>query len=98
MATETTITAQETMTEAEFLDMLHECFVDEIHDAKKYLGYAEFAKKHSSDYDAEVLIRIANDEESHARYLLKVLEENHYDVASTEMGDYQEMERLFHRL
>ena len=98
METETTITAQETMTEAEFLDMLHECFVDEIHDAKKYLGYAEFAKKHNSDYDAEVLIRIANDEESHARYLLKVLEENHYAVASTEMGDYQEMERLFHRL
>lgn len=98
MATETTITAQETMTEAEFLDMLHECFVDEIHDAKKYFGYAEFAKRHNSDYDAEVLIRIANDEESHARYLLKVLEENHYAVASTEMGDYQEMERLFHRL
>ena len=98
MATETTITAQETMTEAEFLDMLHECFVYEIHDAKKYLGYTEFAKKHNSDYDAEVLIRIANDEESHARYLLKVLEENHYDVASTEMGYYQEMERLFHRL
>ena len=86
MATETTITMQETMTEAEFLDMLHECFVDEI------------AKKHNSDYDAEVLIRIANDEESHARYLLKVLDENHYAVASTEMGDYQEMERLFHRL
>ena len=38
MATETTITAQETMTEAEFLDMLHECFVDEIHDAKSILG------------------------------------------------------------
>ena len=86
------------MTEAEFLDMLHECFVDEIHDTKKHLGYAEFAKKHNSDYDTEVLIRIANDEESHARYLLKVLEENHYDVASTEMGYYQEMERLFHRL
>ena len=105
MATETTVTTQETMTEAEFLDMLHECFVDEIHDAKKYLGYSEFAKKLAdwknkcgSDYDAEVLIRIANDEESHARYLLKVLDENHYAVASTEMGDYQEMERLFHRL
>lgn len=98
MATENMVTTQETMTEAEFLDMLHECFVDEIHDAKKYFGYAEFAKRHNSDYDAEVLIRIANDEESHARYLLKVLEENHYSVASTEMGNYQEMERLFHRL
>ena len=98
MSTENMVTTHETITEAEFLDMLHECFVDEIHDAKKYLGYAEFAKKHNSDYDAEVLIRIANDEESHARYLLKVLEENHYAVASTEMGDYQEMERLFHRL
>lgn len=98
MATEATVTMQKTMTKAEFLDMLHECFVDEIHDAKKYLGYSEFAKEHNSDYDAEVLIRIANDEESHARYLLKVLEENHYAVVSTEMGDYQEMERLFHRL
>lgn len=98
MAAVTTITPQGTMTEAEFLDMLHECFVDEIHDAKKYIGYAEFAKKHNSDYDAEVLIRIANDEESHARYLLKVLEENHYSVSSTEMGEYQEMEHLFHRL
>ena len=98
MATEATVTMQKTMTEAEFLHMLHECFVDEIHDAKKYLGYSEFAKEHNSDYDAEVLIRIANDEESHARYLLKVLEENHYAVVSTEMGDYQEIERLFHRL
>ena len=52
MATEATVTMQKTMTEAEFLDMLHECFVDEIHDAKKYLGYSEFAKKHNSDYDA----------------------------------------------
>lgn len=98
MATEATITEQETMTEAEFLDMLHECFVEEIHDAKKYLEYAEFAKNHNSDYDTEVLIRIASDEESHARYLLKVLDENHYSIASTEMGDYQEMEHLFHRL
>ena len=98
MATEATVTMQETMTEAEFLDILHECFVDEIHDAKKYLGYSEFAKKHNSDYDAEVLIRIANDEESHARYLLKILDENHDAVARTEMGDYQEMERLFPRL
>ena len=98
MATEATVTTQETMTEAEFLDMLHDCSVDELHAAKKYLGHAEFAKQHNSDYDAEVLIRIANDEESHARYLLKVLDENHYSVASTEMGDYQEMERLFHRL
>ena len=98
MATEATVTMQETMTEAEFLDILHECFVDEIHDAKKYLGYSEFAKKHNSDYDAEVLIRIANDEESHARYLLQILDENHDAVARTEMGDYQEMERLFPRL
>lgn len=95
MAT-TTAVNQEEMTETTFFDSLHNCFVEEIHDAKKYLEYAEFAKKHSSAYDAEVLIRIANDEESHARYLLKVFEENHYAVPSVEIGDYQEIERLFH--
>lgn len=84
------------MTHAEFLDMIHECFVDEVNSANKYLEYYDFAKEHNKQYEAEVLIRVANDEESHARYLLKILEGNDYKVSDMEKHNYDDMEEHFH--
>lgn len=83
------------MTKEEFLDMIHECFVDEINSANKYIGYHDFAEEHNKKYESEVLIRIANDEESHARYLLKILDGNGYKISDAEMSAYNYMEEHF---
>lgn len=85
------------MTHAEFLDMMHELFVDEVNSANKYLEYYDFAVENGKEYEAEVLIRVANDEESHARYLLKILNGNSYTISETEMAHYDEMEEHFHK-
>lgn len=95
-AAKNTMKEKTSMSHAEFLDMIHENFVDEVNSANKYLDYYDFAKEHGKEYEAEVLIRVANDEESHARYLLKILGGNDYKISPTEMSMYDEMEERFH--
>lgn len=87
------------MTKQEMMMKFKDHFADEVGDIETYLDLSEAAEAIGEDEAAEMLMRIANDEETHAHALKEIVEDMGGVCSEEEVSKYHAAEnRMEHRL